>query len=305
MKPIVIIAGGSGFVGQALTSELLKRGYDVTILTRRPSVRSDGTREVHWDGEHAGEWTNTLEGAEAVINLTGKTVNSRHTPEIKREILESRVNSVRVLSHAIEGASVPSKVFIQASGVGIYQDRGDAWSDETSPHGSDFMAEVCENWEGAFNSIDSPNTRKIILRLGVVIGPNGGFLGLLGKLTRWFLGGHVGNGRQFISWIHIDDLVRMFVRGIEDNGFTGVYNATAPNPVRNSEFMREMRRALHRPWSPPVPVFAARLGSALMGTEADLALVSQRCTPKRFLEHNFQFEFPELRPALHDIYSNT
>lgn len=303
MKPQIILAGGSGFVGQALTADLLRHEYDVIILTRQPAVRGDAATEIEWNGKDAGDWTKTLEGAEAVINLTGKSVNSRHTPEIKREILESRVNSVRALGHAIEAAAVPPKVFIQASGVGIYQDRGDAWSDENAPHGSDFMAQVCEHWEGAFNGIDAPNTRKIILRLGVVMGPNGGFLELLGELTRWFLGGQVGNGRQFISWIHIDDLVRMFVRGIEDETITGIFNATAPNPVRNSEFMRELRCVLHRPWSPPVPVFAARIGGALMGTEATLALVSQRCTPKRFLEHGFQFDFAELRPALHNIYS--
>jgi uncharacterized protein (TIGR01777 family) len=304
MKPRIILAGGSGFVGQALTTNLLDRGYEAVILTRQPSQRTDGATEIQWNGKDAGDWVKTLEGAEAVINLTGKSVNSRHTPETKREILESRVNSVRALGHAIEAASVPPKVFIQASGVGIYQDRADLWSDENAPHGSDFMAQVCEHWEGAFNGVAAPNTRKVILRLGVVLGRNGGFLELLGKLTRWFLGGQVGNGRQFISWIHIDDLTRMFVRSVEDNSIAGVFNATAPNPVRNSQMMRELRRALHRPWSPPVPVFAARIGSALMGTEADLALVSQRCAPKNFLKHGFQFDFPELRSALHNIYSN-
>ncbi|HJT81830.1 MAG TPA: TIGR01777 family oxidoreductase [Chthoniobacterales bacterium] len=305
MKSRVVIAGGSGFVGQGLTACLLARDYEVIILTRHPGKRHDGATEIQWDGQNPGDWVTTLGGAEVVINLTGKSVNSRHTPENKREILESRVNSVRALGHAIERASAPPRVFIQATGVGIYQDRGDAWSDENAPHGSDFMAQVCEHWEGAFNGIDAPNTRKIILRLGVVMGRNGGFLALLGRLTRWFLGGHIGNGRQFISWIHIDDLVRMFIRAIEDDTVAGVLNATAPNPVRNSEFMRELRRTLHRPWSPPVPVFAARLGSALMGTEAELALVSQRCSPKRFLEHGFQFDFPELRSALHHIYSKS
>jgi uncharacterized protein len=304
MKPKIIIAGGSGFVGQALTTALLGRGYHVVILTRRPSQRTDVATEIQWNGKDAGDWVETLDGAEAIINLTGKSVNSRHTTENKREILESRVHSVRAIGHAIENSSRPPKVFIQASGIGIYQDRGDAWSDENAPHGSDFMAEVCEDWEGAFNGIDAPNTRKVILRLGVVMGRNGGFLKLLGKLTRWFLGGQVGNGRQFISWIHIDDLTRMFIRAIEENSMTGVFNATAPNPVRNSELMRELRHALHRPWSPPVPVFAAGIGSALMGTEAKLALVSQRCAPRRFLEHGFQFDFPDLRSALHHIYSN-
>ena len=135
-----------------------------------------------------------------------------------------------------------------------------------------------------------------------MLGPNGGFLGLLGRLTRWFLGGQVGNGRQYLSWIHIADLSRMVLASIENQELTGVFNATSPSPVTNAEFMCELRRALHRPWSPPVPEFAARIGSWLMGTEADLALVSQRCVPKRFQENGFNFEFPTLRQALTNIF---
>jgi len=303
MKPRVLLAGGSGFVGQALTPALLSRNYEVVILTRQPSPRKDGATEIQWDGQNAGEWAGLLEGAEAVINLTGKSVNCRPTPENKREILESRLNSVRALGQALEHRSIPPKVFIQASGVGVYEDRGDAWSDESAPHGSDFMAQVCDQWEGAFNRIDAPNTRKVVFRLGVVLGRNGGFLKLLGALTRWFLGGQIGNGRQYISWIHIDDLIGMFLRAIDDRQTTGVFNACSPNPVTNKDFMREMRHALHRPWSPPVPTFAARIGSELMGSNADLAVASQRCTPKHFLDQGFQFVFPELRPALDNIYS--
>lgn len=303
MKPHVILAGGTGFVGQALTPALLSQEYEVVIFSRQPSPRNDGATEVQWDGKNAGDWAELLEGAEAIINLTGKSVNCRPTEQNKREILESRVNSVRALGDAIERSSIPPKVFIQASGVGVYEDRGNAWSDESAPHGSDFMAQVCDQWEGAFNCIDAPNTRKVVFRLGVVLGPNGGFLKLLGPLTRWFLGGHIGNGCQYISWLHIDDLIGMFLRAIDDRQITGVFNSCAPNPVTNKVFMRDLRHSLHRPWSPPVPVFAARIGSALLGSNADLALVSQRCTPKHFLENGFQFAFPELRPALDNIYS--
>ena len=304
MKSRIILAGGTGFVGKALTDALLARSCELIILTRHPSSRTDGASEIEWDGKNPGEWIKTLEGAEAVINLTGKNVNCRPSDQNKREILESRVNSVRALGEAIEHASNPPRVFIQCSGVGIYDDRGDEWSDETAPHGSDFMAQVCDQWEGAFNRIDAPNTGKVILRLGVVLGRNGGFLDVLGRLTRWFLGGHVGDGRQFISWIHIHDLTRMFVQTIDDSNAAGVFNACAPNPVTNKNFMRELRCALHRPWSPPVPVFAARIGAAILGSNPDLALVSQRCIPKHFLDIGFQFAFPELRTALRNIYSN-
>jgi uncharacterized protein (TIGR01777 family) len=303
MKPRVIVAGGSGFVGHALAPILLAHDYEVVILTREPSSRHGDVLYQQWDGQTPGSWTQFVDGAKAIVNLTGHSINCRHTPENERAIIESRVNSVRVLGDAIAFCAQPPKVFIQASGVGIYGDQGDRWCDENAPHRNDFPAKVCELWEGAFAKITAPQTRKVVLRLGVVLGPNGGFLELLGKLTRWFLGGQVGDGRQFISWIHVADLNRMFVRALEDAEIAGVFNAVAPGPVSNAEFMREMRRALRRPWSPPVPEFAARLGGSIMGTEASLALVSQRCTPKHFLEKDFRFDFPELRTALHNIYS--
>jgi uncharacterized protein (TIGR01777 family) len=197
---------------------------------------------------------------------------------------------------------MPPKTFVQASGVGYYGDTGDHVADENAPRGSDFPAEVCRQWEGAFDTLDLPATRKSVLRLGVVLGRDGGALPVLKKLTRWFLGGAVGNGRQFISWIHVADLVEMFVRSIEQLELTGIFNATAPAPVTNREFMRELRRALHRPWSPPVPALIACAGAWLMGSEGELALLSSRCVPRRFLEHGFQFQFPNLRDALTNLY---
>jgi uncharacterized protein (TIGR01777 family) len=164
------------------------------------------------------------------------------------------------------------------------------------------VAEVCQRWEAAFDSVDASKTRKVLLRLGVVLGPKGGFVELLGRLTRCFLGGQVGSGRQYISWIQITDLSRMVLAGVENQELSGTFNATSPNPVTNAEFMCELRRALHRPWSPPIPEFGARIGSWLMGTEASLALVSQGCVPKRLRENGFNFEFPTLRQALTNIF---
>jgi uncharacterized protein (TIGR01777 family) len=302
VRPRVILAGGSGFVGQSLTPRLLAGDYEVVVLTRGASSETGDIRHVQWDGKTIGPWARVVDGAQAIVNLTGRSINCRHTPENRRQIVESRVDSVRVLGQSIARSSQPPKAFVQAAGVGIYGDTGNRWCDESSPHGADFVADVCKHWEEAFNSLPTPGTRKVLLRLGVALGPNGGFLTVLSKLTRWFLGGRVGNGRQFISWIHITDLVRMLVSGIEQAEMTGVFNATAPNPVTNAEFMRELRRALHRPWSPPVPEFAVRLGASLMGTEPSLALMSQRATPKHFLETGFEFDFAELRAALTNIH---
>ena len=302
MKPRIVLAGGSGFVGQLLSPFLVSKNCEVIVLTRAEPDHGGAVRNVHWNGKTVADWVEFVNGAYAMVNLTGRSINCRHTPENRREIIDSRVDSVRVLGQAIGRCAQPPQVFLQIAGVGIYGDKGERICDETTAPGDDFMTEVCQKWEAAFDSVDAPKTRKVLLRLGVVLGPNGGFLGLLGRLTRWFLGGQVGSGRQYISWIHVTDLSRMVLASIENQELTGTLNATSPNPLTNAQFMRELRRALHRPWSPPVPEFAARIGSWLMGTEASLALVSQRCAPKRFLENGFNFEFPTLRPALTNIF---
>ncbi len=304
MKPRIVLAGGSGFIGQALSPFLVSKNYEVIVLTRGESDHHGAVRNAHWDGKTPGDWIEFVNGAFALVNLTGRSINCRHTPENRREIVDSRVDSVCVLGRAIGRCAQPPQVFVQVAGVGIYGDKGERICDETTPPGDDFVTKVCEKWEAAFESVEAPVTRKALLRLGVVLGPDGGFLELLGKLTRCFLGGQVGNGRQYISWIHIADLSRMVLASIESQEVAGVFNTTSPKPVTNAEIMRELRRALHRPWSPPVPEFAARIGSWLMGTEASLALVSQRCVPKRFLENGFNFEFPTLRQALADIFQN-
>ena len=304
MSKRIIIAGGSGFLGQALAPVLIERGYDGVVLGRGASQRRGNVQHLQWDGTTLGEWARALEGAAAVVNLTGKSVNVRHTPENKREILRSRVDSVRVLGAAMARCATPPEVFVQASGVGFYGDTGDRAVDESAGVGSDFMAEVCRQWEGAIDDLQLPRTRKVILRIGVVLGRDGGALPLLEKLTRLFLGGAVGSGRQFISWIHVRDMMRILVSALEEPQLTGVFNATAPEPVTNSEFMRELRSALHRPWSPPVPAPFARLGAWLMGSEGDLALLSYRCTPRRFVEHGFAFRFPTLNTALGELYGN-
>lgn len=299
----VILAGGSGFVGHALAPVLVAKGYQVVVLGRGAAHREEGVEHLQWDGKTVGSWAGAIEGAETIVNLTGKNINCRHTPENRCEILRSRVESVRVLGEAIAHCRVPPKVFIQTSGVGYYGDTGDRVADEGAPPGNDFPAEVCRQWEGEFEALDLTATRKIVLRLGVVLGRDGGALPMLEKLTRWFLGGAVGNGRQFMSWIHVADVVRMFVVGIEKAEMRGVFNATAPVPVPNREFMRELRRALHRPWSPPAPAPLARAGAWLMGSDGSLALLSNRCVPARFLEHNFQFQFPTLREAFAELFA--
>jgi uncharacterized protein (TIGR01777 family) len=302
MNPKIALAGGSGFIGHALAPMLIARGYEVVVLGRGAERSVDGVTHLQWDGKTVGNWAQALDGARAIVNLAGKNIDCRHTPANRAAIISSRVESVRVLGDAAGRCAKPPEVFVQASATGFYGDTGDRTADENAPSGADFMAEVCRQWEGAFEALQLPGTRKVVLRIGFVLGRNGGALKVLEQLTRLFLGSAVGNGRQFISWVHIDDLCRMIIAAIEKPELAAVFNAVAPTPVTNTELMREMRHVLRRPWVPPVPAPVARAGAWLMGSEGDLALLSYRCVPRRFLEHGFAFAFPELKAALADLY---
>jgi uncharacterized protein (TIGR01777 family) len=299
-KPIVI-AGGSGFIGNVLAKEFVAAGRPVAILTRKPRERSDGVCEIRWDAENLGDWVKSLEGAAAVINLTGRSINCRHTPENLREIIASRVSSVKAIAAGISHLRTLPGVWVQASATGYYGDTGDRLYDETVPNGDDTLAQLCWDWEQAFEAVNAPSLRRVVLRIGFVLGREGGALPVLARLTKFFLGGAAGSGRQFISWIHLADLVRMFASAVNNEALAGIYNAVAPEPVTNAVFMRELRHALHRPWSPPAPARAVKLGARLMGTEGSLALMSQRCSAKKILGTGFQFQFSELAPALGDL----
>lgn len=298
----VVLAGGSGFLGQSLARALVARGYAVTILSRRPESASTGIDWLRWDGASAGEWIRAVDGSVAVVNLTGRSVNCVPTPDNRREILHSRLLSVRAVNAAIRNCAQPPEVVVQAGSLAIYGDAGARLCDESSPHGRDFPADVCEQWEAAFAEDELPHTRRVVLRIGLALGRGGGALTPLAKLARCFLGGTVGSGRQYLSWLHIDDLVAMFLQAIERPEISGAYNACGPAPATNAEFMRELRHAVGRPWSPPAPAFIVRFGARyLMRTDADLALSGRRCVPRRWLEQGFRFEHPDLPETLREL----
>lgn len=299
----IILAGGNGFLGKSLAQVLAARGCEVVVLTRQPRSQGGLAREVFWDGRQPGPWTESLDGAEAVINLAGRSVNCRYNEANRREINASRVDSVRVLGESIRRCAHPPRVWIQCSSLALYGDTGDRWCDEGAPEGQGFPAETCRLWEAAFNQSPTPGVRRVLLRIGFVLGKEGGALQTMGRLARLGLGGSAGSGRQYISWIHLADMNNIFASALDREDLSGVFNVATPEPVTNAEFMRELRRALRRPWSPPVPAWAVRMGCWLMRTEACLALTGRRCVPERLLRHGFSFRRPRLKDALGDLYA--
>lgn len=296
----IVIAGGSGFIGQALATRFAEQGHDVVVLTRNAVARTDGVREVAWNGRTLGDWAKELDGATAVINVTGKSINSRHTAKNRREIIASRVESVRAIREAVAASDTPISVWVQASAVGIYGNAGDALCDESAPHGHDFMADVCEQWEAALRESLTPSTRAVVLRFGVVLGREGGALPMLARLARMGLGGTVGSGRQYISWIHRDDMIAVVQRALTSR-MVGPYNACNHVPETNASFMKRLRKAVRRPWSPPAPAFAVKLGSYVIGVEPSVALHGQRCVPRRLDEERFVFGHENLSESLNSL----
>jgi uncharacterized protein (TIGR01777 family) len=229
-----------------------------------------------------------------VVNLAGKPINCRLTPANRREIIDSRVESIGALGAAWNQCQSPPKVWIQASAVGFYGNAGDRICDENTPPGDTFESKVCVAWENEFQKQDLAETRRVVLRFGVVLSANGGALPALATMTRMFLGGTVGNGRQFVSWIHIDDVCRIVQRAIENESMTGTFNSSSPNPVPNAQFMAALRKVLKRPWSPPAPKIAVHIGAFIIGADPALALHSQRCVPRRLLESGYDFRHAEI-----------
>ncbi len=296
----VVLAGGSGFLGQCLAKDLLAAGGEVDVLTRSRGVNMVG-RAVAWDGSTVGDWARVLEGASAVVNFTGKSVNCRYTPSNRREIMESRLRSVEALGKALKACTVPPPVWVQAASLAIYGNPGATSCDETAPPGSGFSVNVCRRWEEAFNNCEVRSARKVLLRIGFVLGAGGGPLEPLARLARLGLGGPAGSGHQYVSWLHIADLNRMLLWAIDSEDAVGTYNATGPTPITNADFMTTLRKAVGRPWSPPVPAWMVKVGSWALRTEPELVLSGRRCIPRRVLAQGFKFKYPALDGALGDI----
>jgi uncharacterized protein len=297
MASHVVLAGGSGFIGSALEAHFRNAGWRTTVLTRSPSQ----PHHVKWDAKTAGEWAKVLDGADAIINLTGKSVGVRHTPENKAEIIGSRVNSIAALRDAAAACANPPKVWVQAGGIDAVGEAAAALGDVPArPTPDSFLSQVCAQWEEAFNAAIAtlPNTRGVMFRIGPVLGKGSQFLKPMKLLTQLFIGGPAGNGRQHISWVHIDDLVKLARWAIDTPTARGVYNAVAPAAVNNRDFMAALRKVMGRPWAPPAPAFAIALAAPVIGVDTSLVLGGSHGKPERLLREGYQFVHPTLDGAL-------
>ncbi len=296
----VIVTGGTGFIGSRLSEHLVAKGHEVVLFTRDASRSRDHihpkVRLVSWAAGAA--WETWVDGAGAIVNLAGENVGQRWTAAAKERIVGSRVEAAGKLCAAIARASVKPAVLVNAAAVGFYGARGDEILDETSPPGTDFLATTCVAWEDAARKAEALGVRVARLRTGLVLGGDGGALAKMLPPFRAFAGGPIGTGRQWMSWIHRDDLVSLYAFAIANAGASGALNGTAPNPVTMDEFAKALGRALHRPSFARVPAAAVRL---LMGEMAGVVLDGQRVIPKRALELGFTFRFTEVGAALRDV----
>lgn len=295
----VVIAGGSGFIGRAVVNVFSEAGYEAVVLSR--TAGSGGVaRKVQWDAKGPGDWYNEINGADAVINLCGESLICKWTPANRAKLRESRIGPTCLLGAAIAASSEPAKVWINTSAVGWYGDTGVREVSEASPAADDFLGQLCQDWETEMDKIVTPSTRKVKMRIGVALGYDGDFFKQMSRLTKMFLGGPLGTGQQYMPWIHVEDLARMFLWAAESD-VNGPLNATAPKPLTNTALMSAFRKAYGRPPAPPVPEFAVEKVCSFMNWDCRMLLGGTRAVPSIALAKGFKFEFEDIDLALADL----
>lgn len=300
----VLIAGGTGLIGKQLIRSIISDGHTVVLLSRSadrlPQVK--GMTAVKWDGKTTSGWTGLMEDVDAVVNLAGETIGRfPWTEKRKKKFRDSRVAAGNALSDAIEKSRIRPSVFIQASAVGFYGPRGDEEVDESASSGGDFSSRLCVDWEDSSKRIEDLGIRRVIIRTGIVLDEKGGILQQMALPSKFFLGGRLGSGRQGIPWIHIDDEVNAIIFLIENNAARGVFNLSAPVPVSNAEFMRQVSFSLHRPYWFHVHQNFIKL---VLGEMSTLLLNGQFVVPRKLLNLGFDFKFVTIDRAMDDLIGN-
>jgi len=303
MSRRLVIPGGSGYLGRHVADWFTAAGWNVTILSRHASAGNTGPRVLDWDGATLGPWADAIDGADALLNLAGRTVNCRYNARNKAEIYASRLDSTRVLGRAIAAAKNPPPVWLNASSATIYRHAEDRPMDEaTGELGADFSVDVCKQWEAALMSADVPHTRRVALRAAMVMGPGaGGVFEAFRGIARKGLGGTLGPGTQYVSWIHLRDFCRAVEFLIDTPTLDGPVNVSSPNPIPNRQFMRELRQAAGARVGLPATRWMLEVGAVLLRTETELLLKSRRVVQARLLAAGFAFDFPDWAAAAADV----
>jgi uncharacterized protein len=299
----ILITGGTGFIGTQLTARLIRDGHQVTVLTRSGKGSEKGSPGItclQGDPTRKGPWQDAIRDHDAVINLAGASIFSKWTEEHKKAIRESRVNTTRNIVEGIKPSPGKSFTVFSASAVGYYGFCGDEELDENAPPGNDFLARIAMEWEGEGLKAGEKGARVVITRFGIVMGEKGGALGQMIPLFKRFVGGPIGSGRQWFSWIHIKDLAEAFVFLLKHPEISGPVNLCSPNPIRNKDLAKALGRALHRPSFLPAPGFMIKL---VLGEFGSVILEGQRVVPRRLLENGFVFQYPNIDKALQNIVS--
>jgi hypothetical protein len=307
MSENIIIAGATGFIGRRLTSRLAENGYSIIVLSRNPEKYqkyfNGNVQFLKWDGLNLDHWPPRLKEVKAVINLAGENIGAGlWTRKRKQKLLSSRLRTTHALVAAIQKLPVKPAKFIQMSAIGYYGNSGEVLLDESSPAGKGFLAELTNQWETAASDISKPGIKLVILRTGLVLGKGGGMITRLTPPFRFFLGGHFGKGDQWMSWIHLEDVVRIFQFILENNPAAAIYNVTSPEALPARDFFKTLGRELHRPSWLHFPELPLKLILGEMARETILS--SQRVYPANLLKTGFEFKYPRLAPALQEVFSN-
>jgi len=298
----IVIAGGSGFLGRVLAEHFTRKSRPVVILSRREPEASRFARFVQWDGAALGAWTKELENAEALINLCGRSVDCRYNERNKHDIYESRLGPTHSLGQAMVLCADPPKVWLNSSSATIYRHALDRPMDETAGElGAGFSVDVCQKWEKTFFDFPLQRTRKVALRTAIVFGRGGPAFQAFHRLVKLGLGGTMGPGTQYVSWIHADDFARAVEWLIDNGNLSGPVNVSSPNPLTNREFMQVFRKVCRRPVGLPAAAWMLAIGALLLGTETELILKSRRVVPMRLLASGYQFKFANWREAAQNL----
>ena len=297
----VLIAGGSGLIGTALSKHLLAEGHSVTVLSRNPQAHSalQGVTMVRWDGKTKDGWGHLLNETDAVVNLAGVNLGGGlWTKNRKAKLIGSRLNAGAAIVAAFQAAEHKPEVLLQAAANGYYSPSGDDILTESDPPGTGFQSDLCQRWEQSTQPVEAMGVRRVVTRSGVVFARGALLLNMFLLPFRLFVGGPIGSGRQYLPWIHVDDEVAAFKYLLTNQETSGAYNLMSPQPVRNSDLGHAISRVLKRPYWFPVPGFALKL---VLGKMSSVVLDSWRCMPARLTESGFQFKFPDVEAALRDL----